>query len=164
MYLHRRLNQEGIFKNESQHQNILCIFVSSTVKILGLQKGSIAEFEKSRRGKRKKRIRMGQDWRWSQFIFSYQAFSDGRITFLSMLLSVKVAFHPPSTNKESYNGKVWLSFMPPMELANKYIAHLVKLLQFHDPTIRSVHSSCLSSKDVLQLQPFWITSWAPCTL
>jgi hypothetical protein len=35
--------------------------VSSTVKILGLQKGSIAEFEKSRRGKRKKRIMMGQD-------------------------------------------------------------------------------------------------------
>ncbi len=90
----------------------------------------------------------------TQFIFSYQAFSDGRITFLSMLLSVRVAFHPPSTNKESYNGKVWLSFMPPVELANKYIAHLVKLLQFHDPTIRSVHSSRLSSKDLLQLQPF----------
>jgi hypothetical protein len=92
----------------------------------------------------------------TQFIFSYQAFSDGRITFLFMLLSVRVAFlNPkPSTNKESYNGKVWLSFMPPVELANKYIAHLVRLLQFHDPTIRSVHSSCLSSKDLLQLQPF----------
>jgi hypothetical protein len=47
----------------------------------------------------------------TQFIFSYQAFSDGTITFLSMLLSVRVAFHPPSTNEESYNGKVWLSFL-----------------------------------------------------
>jgi hypothetical protein len=48
-------------KGEFQHQNTSCIFVSSTVKILGLQKASVAEFEKSRRGKRKKRNRMGQD-------------------------------------------------------------------------------------------------------
>jgi hypothetical protein len=49
-------------KGESQHQNTLGISVSSTVKILGLKKGSVAECDKSRRaGKRKKRVGMEQD-------------------------------------------------------------------------------------------------------
>jgi hypothetical protein len=49
-------------KGESQHQNTLHIFVASSVKILGLKKGSVPECDKSRRGgKRKKRMGMGQD-------------------------------------------------------------------------------------------------------
>jgi hypothetical protein len=63
----------------------------------------------------------------------------------------------PSTQhnaKKAINGKVWMSFLPPVQVANKYIAHLIKLLQFHDLTTRSVHSSHLQSKDLLQLQPF----------
>jgi hypothetical protein len=49
-------------KDGSPHQNTFCIFASSTVKILGLKKGSAAECDKTRReGKRKKRMGMGQD-------------------------------------------------------------------------------------------------------
>ncbi len=36
-------------KGESQHQNTLCIFVSSTVKVLELKKGSVAECDEHER-------------------------------------------------------------------------------------------------------------------
>jgi hypothetical protein len=50
VYLHRRLIRKEFFgmKDGSPHQNTLCIFVSSTVKILGLKQGSAAECDKSK--------------------------------------------------------------------------------------------------------------------
>ncbi len=36
-------------KGESQHQNTLCIFVSSTVKVLELKKASVAECDEQER-------------------------------------------------------------------------------------------------------------------
>jgi hypothetical protein len=94
------------------------------VKILGLKKG-VPEFDKSTEKEEEKdgtRFKM----KLNSFSVTYQAFGDGRITFLALLFcqEKKNSLHLAQC-KESYNAKLWMSFMPPAELANKYSAHLV---------------------------------------
>ncbi len=143
-------------KGESQHQNTLCIFVSSTVKILGLKK-VISCWMWQEQESREKEEESGDGTRLNMILNSFSVTKHlVMVELQSFLASVSEGSFPSTQHnaKKAINGKVWLSFMPPVQLANKYIAHLIKLLQFHDLTTRSVHSSHLQSKSCFNFNHF----------